>query len=49
MNRVYNALQPVGHLGTPEDIAFSVLYLACDVSKFVTGAELVIDVGPTAR
>lgn len=48
-NRVYDALQPVGHLGTPEDIAFGVLYLASDESKFVTGAELVIDGGFTAR
>ena len=48
-NRVYDALQPVGHLGTPEDIAFGVLYLASDESKFVTGAELVIDGGYTAR
>ena len=48
-DRVYDALQPVGHLGTPEDIAFGVLYLASDESKFVTGAELVIDGGYTAR
>lgn len=48
-SRVYNALQPVGHLGTPDDIAYGVLYLASDESKFVTGAELVIDGGYTAR
>ena len=48
-NRVYDALQPMGHLGTPEDIAFGVLYLASDESKFMTGAELVIDGGYTAR
>jgi NAD(P)-dependent dehydrogenase (short-subunit alcohol dehydrogenase family) len=48
-SRVYDALQPVGHLGTPDDIAFGVLYLASDESKFVTGAELVIDGGYTAR
>ena len=47
--RVYDALQPVGRLGTPEDIAFGVLYLASDESKFMTGAELVIDGGFTAR
>ena len=48
-SRVYDALQPVGHLGTTDDIAFGVLYLASDESKFVTGAELVIDGGYTAR
>ena len=47
--RVYDALQPMGHVGTPEDVAFGVLYLASDESKFVTGAELVIDGGYTAR
>ena len=48
-NRIYNALQPVGHIGTPEDIAYGVLYLASDESKFMTGSELVIDGGFTAR
>ena len=47
--RLYDALQPVGHLGQPEDIAYGVLYLASDESKFVTGSELVIDGGYTAR
>ena len=47
--KVYDALQPVGHLGSPEDVAYGVLYLASDESKFVTGAELVIDGGYTAR
>jgi 3(or 17)beta-hydroxysteroid dehydrogenase len=47
--RVLGALQPVGHLGDPDDIAYGVLYLASDESKFVTGAELVIDGGFTAR
>jgi len=40
---------PIGHLGEAEDIAYGVLYLASDESKFVTGAELVIDGGWTAR
>jgi NAD(P)-dependent dehydrogenase (short-subunit alcohol dehydrogenase family) len=45
---VYDALQPVGHLGEPDDIAHGVLYLASDEAKFVTGSELVIDGGYTA-
>lgn len=43
------ALHPVGHLGEPDDIAYGALYLASDESKFVTGAELVIDGGYTAQ
>lgn len=43
------ALHPLGHIGEPDDVAYSVLYLASDESKFVTGAELVIDGGYTAQ
>jgi NAD(P)-dependent dehydrogenase (short-subunit alcohol dehydrogenase family) len=44
-----SAMHPVGHAGEPDDIAYGVLYLASDESKFVTGAELVIDGGYTAQ
>jgi NAD(P)-dependent dehydrogenase (short-subunit alcohol dehydrogenase family) len=43
------AMHPVGHAGEPDDIAYGVLYLASDESKFVTGADLVIDGGYTAQ
>lgn len=33
------------HYGDPIDIAYGVLYFACDESRFVTGSELVIDGG----
>jgi 3(or 17)beta-hydroxysteroid dehydrogenase len=39
----------MGHFGEPEDVANGVLYLASDESKFLTGSELVIDGGWTAR
>lgn len=42
-------LVPIGHIGEPDDIAYGILYLASDESKFVTGSELVIDGGYTAR
>jgi NAD(P)-dependent dehydrogenase (short-subunit alcohol dehydrogenase family) len=42
-------LHPLGHLGEPDDIAWGVVYLASEESKFVTGSELVIDGGYTAR
>lgn len=39
------ATQAVGRMGTPEEIAASVLYLASDEAAFVTGTALVIDGG----
>jgi NAD(P)-dependent dehydrogenase (short-subunit alcohol dehydrogenase family) len=39
---------PVGHIGEPIDVAYGVLYLDSDESKFVAGAELIIDGGATA-
>jgi NAD(P)-dependent dehydrogenase (short-subunit alcohol dehydrogenase family) len=44
-----DALHPLGHMGEPDDIAWGVVYLASEESKFMTGAELVIDGGYTAR
>jgi 3-oxoacyl-[acyl-carrier protein] reductase len=36
---------PLGRLGTPEDIAAGILYLASDAAGWVTGRCLVIDGG----
>jgi NAD(P)-dependent dehydrogenase (short-subunit alcohol dehydrogenase family) len=47
--REVGLLHPLGHMGDVDDIAWGVVYLASDESKFVTGAELVIDGGYTAR
>jgi NAD(P)-dependent dehydrogenase (short-subunit alcohol dehydrogenase family) len=47
--REINALHPLGHIGEPNDVAYGILYLASDESKFVTGSELVIDGGYTAQ
>lgn len=44
-----SSLHPVGHLGESIDVAYGILYLASDESKFVTGSELVIDGGYTAQ
>jgi 2-keto-3-deoxy-L-fuconate dehydrogenase len=42
------ARQPMGRLGTPDEIAAAVLYLASDDAAFVTGTAFVIDGGLTA-
>ncbi|MBN9502125.1 MAG: short-chain dehydrogenase [Armatimonadetes bacterium 55-13] len=47
--KALDALHPLGHVGEPDDIAYGVLYLGSDESKFITGTELVIDGGYTAR
>ena len=39
---------PLGRIGEPDDVAWGVLYLASDESRFVTGSELVIDGGISA-
>lgn len=44
-----DSLHPIGHVGEPIDIAYGILYLASDESKFVTGSELVIDGGYTCK
>jgi 2-keto-3-deoxy-L-fuconate dehydrogenase len=41
------ARQPVGRLGTPEEIAEAIHYLASDAAAFVTGTAFVIDGGLT--
>ncbi|WP_338466631.1 SDR family oxidoreductase [Novosphingobium sp. ZN18A2] len=40
---------PLNRVGEPNDIANAVLYLASDESKFVTGAELKVDGGISAK
>ena len=40
---------PLGRLGTPAEVADLCVYLLSDESRFVTGAEFVIDGGLTAR
>jgi meso-butanediol dehydrogenase / (S,S)-butanediol dehydrogenase / diacetyl reductase len=42
------ARQPMGRLGTTQEVARAVLYLASDDAAFVTGSGLVIDGGLTA-
>jgi len=41
----FETLQPIGRMGTSEEIANGVMFLASDKSSFVTGTELLIDGG----
>ena len=49
MREFYDQNIPLGRLGTVDDIANGVLFLASDDSSFVTGSELVIDGGLIAQ
>lgn len=41
------SMTPLGRMGQPEEIAYCALYLAADVSSFVTGQAFVVDGGMT--
>ena len=39
---------PMRRIGTPQEVAHAIAYLASDDSVYVTGSELVVDGGTTA-
>lgn len=52
VNEVYDMLtllHPIGRLGVPMEIGNAVLFLASEESSFMTGSEVVVDGGYTAR
>jgi NAD(P)-dependent dehydrogenase (short-subunit alcohol dehydrogenase family) len=47
--KYYMDMQVLPRIGQPADVAAMVLFLASDASRFVTGAEFVVDGGLTAQ
>ena len=45
MRQAFIDRQPMGRLGTPEEIAMAAVYLASDESAFVTGTTFLIEGG----
>jgi 2-keto-3-deoxy-L-fuconate dehydrogenase len=43
--RAFEARQPLGRIGRPEDVAHAALYLASDEASFLTGCILTVDGG----
>jgi len=48
MMRTLSEYQPIGRMGTPDDVAALALYLCSDEASFVTGAAYPLDGGVTA-
>ena len=45
MKKTFEALEPVGRFGTPEEVARLALFLATEDSSFCTGAPFIVDGG----
>jgi 3alpha(or 20beta)-hydroxysteroid dehydrogenase len=43
--KLYESMIPMGRMGTPDEVARLVLFLASDASSYVTGAEITVDGG----
>lgn len=47
VRRTYEHRIPLGRIGTPEEIADTILFLASDAARYITGHELLVDGGLT--
>jgi NAD(P)-dependent dehydrogenase (short-subunit alcohol dehydrogenase family) len=49
MIEIRDAQCPMGHMGDAWDVAMASLFLASDEARYITGTELVVDGGVTAK
>ena len=49
IKRSAGAAYPLGRIGTPNDIASAAVFLASDAAAYITGMEMVVDGGLTAK
>ncbi len=47
VRRTYEERIPLGRIGTPEEVADVIVFLASDAARYVTGQELIVDGGLT--
>jgi len=48
LDEIAAQIVPMGYRGEPDDIAYALVYMASDESKYMTGASIVVDGGWTA-
>jgi 3(or 17)beta-hydroxysteroid dehydrogenase len=49
MRRRLEKVSPMNRLGEPHEVSSVILFLASDQASFITGAEIPVDGGTTAR
>lgn len=49
VEKMYIAMEPVGRMGRPEEVAEAVIWLCSDAASFVTGHAMTVDGGFTAQ
>jgi NAD(P)-dependent dehydrogenase (short-subunit alcohol dehydrogenase family) len=47
VRRTYEERIPLGRIGTPDEVADTIVFLASDAARYVTGQELLVDGGLT--